>query len=49
MTGSLEDALATLLRNDDGKVGVTRDGRTIGVLTPASVHRALRRSVATEV
>ncbi len=49
VTGSLEDALATLLRNDDGKVGVTRDGRTIGVLTPASVHRALRRSVATEV
>jgi osmoprotectant transport system ATP-binding protein len=47
-TGSLEDALATLLRNDDGAVGVTRDGRTIGVLTPASVHRALRRSVATE-
>jgi osmoprotectant transport system ATP-binding protein len=45
VTGSLEDALATLLRNDDGKVGVTRDGRTIGVLTPASVHRALRRSV----
>jgi osmoprotectant transport system ATP-binding protein len=48
VTGSLEDALATLLRNDDGQVGVTRDGRTIGVLTPASVHRALRRSVATE-
>jgi osmoprotectant transport system ATP-binding protein len=46
VTGSLEDALATLLRNDDGKVGVTRDGRTIGVLTPASVHRALRRSVS---
>lgn len=45
VSGSLEDALATLLRNDDGKVGVTRDGRTIGVLTPASVHRALRRSV----
>ena len=46
VTGSLEDALATLLRNDDGAVGVTEDGRTIGVLTPASVHRALRRSVA---
>ncbi|MGZ8735844.1 MAG: ABC transporter ATP-binding protein [Nocardioides sp.] len=45
-TGSLEDALATLLRNDDGAVGVTEGGRTIGVLTPASVHRALRRSVA---
>jgi osmoprotectant transport system ATP-binding protein len=46
VTGSLEDALATLLRNDEGAVGVTEDGRTIGVLTPASVHRALRRSVA---
>jgi osmoprotectant transport system ATP-binding protein len=46
VTGSLEDALATLLRHDDGAVGVTRDGRTIGVLTPASVHRALRRSVS---
>ena len=46
VTGSLEDVLATLLRNDDGAVGVTEDGRTIGVLTPASVHRALRRSVA---
>ena len=46
VTGSLEDALATLLRNDDGAVGVTEDGRTIGLLTPASVHRALRRSVA---
>jgi osmoprotectant transport system ATP-binding protein len=46
VTGSLEDALATLLRLDDGAVGVTRDGRTIGVLTPVSVHRALRRSVS---
>jgi osmoprotectant transport system ATP-binding protein len=45
VTGSLEDALATLLRTDDGAVAVTRDGRTIGVLTPAAVHRALRRSV----
>ena len=47
-TGSLEDALATLLRNDDGAVAVTRDGHTIGVLTPVSVHRALRRSVDSE-
>jgi osmoprotectant transport system ATP-binding protein len=45
VTGSLEDALATLLRSDDGTVAVTEDGRTIGMLTPASVHRALRRSV----
>ena len=45
VTASLEDALATLLRNDDGVVGVTEDGRTVGVLTPTAVHRALRRSV----
>jgi osmoprotectant transport system ATP-binding protein len=46
LSASLEDALATLMRNDDGAVAVTRDGRPVGVLTPASVHRALRRSVA---
>ena len=44
-TGTLEDAHATMLRRDDGRVGVTRDGRTVGVLTPEAVHRALRRSV----
>jgi osmoprotectant transport system ATP-binding protein len=43
---SLEDALATMMRNDDGVVAVTRDGETVGVLTPGAVHRALRRSVA---
>ena len=48
LAASLEDALATLLRTDDGFVGVTRDGTTIGVLTPDGVHRALRRSVREE-
>ena len=43
---SLEDALATMMRNDDGVVAVTRDGEPVGVLTPGAVHRALRRSVA---
>jgi osmoprotectant transport system ATP-binding protein len=43
---SLEDALATMMRHDDGRVGVTRDGQPIGVLTPNAVHKALRRSVA---
>ena len=45
---SLEDALATALRSDDGVVGVERDGQLVGVLTPASVHAALRRSVAAD-
>jgi len=48
VTASLEDALATLLRQDEPSVAVTRDGRTLGVLTPAAVHRALRRSVAAD-
>ena len=43
---SLEDALATLMRNDDALVGVTEDDSLVGVLTPDAVHRALRRSVA---
>ena len=46
VTGSLEDALASLLRNDEGAVAVTDGGRPVGILTPAAVHRALRRSVA---
>ncbi|MGN6576917.1 MAG: ABC transporter ATP-binding protein [Nocardioides sp.] len=48
VTATLEDALATLMRTDDGAVAVTDGDRTLGVLTPAAVHRALRRSVATE-
>ncbi len=48
VTATLEDALATLMRSDDGAVAVTDGDRTLGVLTPATVHRALRRSVATE-
>jgi osmoprotectant transport system ATP-binding protein len=43
---SLEDALATMMRNDEGVVAVTREGSPVGVLTPGAVHRALRRSVA---
>jgi osmoprotectant transport system ATP-binding protein len=48
VTATLEDALATLMRSDDGVVAVTDGDRTVGVLTPAAVHRALRHSVATE-
>ena len=46
LSSSLEDALATMMRCDDGVVGVTENGDTVGVLTPDAVHRALRRSVA---
>ena len=45
LSSTLEDALATMLRQDDARVAVTSDGRTVGVLTPDAVHKALRRSV----
>ncbi|WP_017240048.1 ABC transporter ATP-binding protein [Streptomyces sp. SS] len=42
---SLKDALAVLLQHDTGRLAVTgADGRPLGVLTPAGVHRALRRA-----
>ncbi|CAM5483679.1 ABC transporter ATP-binding protein [Streptomyces tanashiensis] len=44
---SLKDALAALLQHDAGRLTVTDDdGRPLGVLTPAGVHRALRRASA---
>ena len=45
VSGSLEDALATMMRQDDPAVEVTEDGEVIGVLTPNAIHAALRRSV----
>ena len=45
VSASLEDALAAMMRQDEPKVAVTEDGRTVGVLTPNAVHAALRRSV----
>ncbi|MFD3532332.1 ABC transporter ATP-binding protein [Streptomyces sp. NPDC058664] len=42
---SLKDALSVLLQHDTGRLTVTgADGRPLGVLTPAGVHRALRRA-----
>ncbi|MEU8521082.1 ATP-binding cassette domain-containing protein [Streptomyces sp. NPDC048577] len=44
---TLKDALAVLLRGDTGRLPVTDPadgGRYAGVLTPAGVHRALRRA-----
>ena len=46
VSASLEDALAMMMRYDEGVVGVTENGQLVGVLTPNAVHRALRRSVA---
>jgi osmoprotectant transport system ATP-binding protein len=48
-TASLEDALAAMMRHDEAAVAVTDEGRTIGVLTPNTIHAALRRSVAESV
>jgi osmoprotectant transport system ATP-binding protein len=45
LSSTLEDALATMMRYDGVIVGVAENGQTVGVLTPATVHRALRRSV----
>jgi osmoprotectant transport system ATP-binding protein len=45
---TLEEALATMLRQDDARVAVTSDGTMLGVLTPGAVHRALRTSIAEE-
>ncbi|HEU4511852.1 MAG TPA: ABC transporter ATP-binding protein [Nocardioidaceae bacterium] len=43
---SLEEALAALMRQDEDRVAVTENGQVVGVLTPTSVHAALRRSIA---
>ncbi|WP_284576466.1 ATP-binding cassette domain-containing protein [Streptomyces sp. 2P-4] len=47
---SLREALAALLRQDAGRIGVAdpESGRLAGVLTPQGVHRALRRAEAAE-
>jgi osmoprotectant transport system ATP-binding protein len=42
---SLKDAFATMLQHDAGWVAVLDGNRYAGVLTPASLHSALRRSV----
>ncbi len=48
LTSTLEDALATMLRQDDARVSVTSNGAILGVLTPDAVHQALRRSINQE-
>lgn len=46
LDASLEEALAVLLRDDRGLVGVKDGAQFVGVLTPNGVHRALRASLA---
>ena len=45
VSATLEEALALLMRQDEPAIGVSENGRTIGVLTPDAVHAALRRSL----
>jgi osmoprotectant transport system ATP-binding protein len=45
VTASLKDAFAEMLQHDAGWVAVLDGDRYLGVLTPASLHTALRRSV----
>lgn len=44
----LKEALSVMLRHDAGWVAVLDDSRLLGVLTPDSLHAALRRSVKAE-
>ncbi|WNV76243.1 ATP-binding cassette domain-containing protein [Geodermatophilus sp. DSM 44513] len=46
LQASLRAALAAILQSDAGWVPVLDSGHYLGVLTPAAVHAALRRSVA---
>ncbi|MEI5675964.1 ATP-binding cassette domain-containing protein [Nocardioides sp. CCNWLW212] len=43
---SLEEALAVLLRDDRGVIGVQDGPQVVGILTPDGIHRALRASLA---
>ena len=43
---TLGDALAVLLREDRGRVGVKQGAQFVGVLTPNGVHKALRAALA---
>ncbi len=45
ITASLKDAFAEMLQHDAGWVAVLDGNRYLGVLTPWSLHIALRRSV----
>jgi osmoprotectant transport system ATP-binding protein len=44
VSATLEEALALLLGQDKGLLGVTQGPRFLGVLTPDGIHRLLRRA-----
>jgi osmoprotectant transport system ATP-binding protein len=46
VSATLEEALAAMLRDDKGMVGITDGARFVGVLTPNGIHKALRASLA---
>jgi osmoprotectant transport system ATP-binding protein len=46
LDSTLGDALAVLLRDDRGMVGVKQGAQFVGVLTPNGIHRALRAALA---
>jgi osmoprotectant transport system ATP-binding protein len=46
VTATLEEALAAMLRDDKGMVGVRDGARFVGVLTPNGIHKALRAALA---
>ena len=48
-TASLKNAFSEMLTNDAGWIAVLDDDRYLGVLTPDSLHAALRRSVTREL
>jgi osmoprotectant transport system ATP-binding protein len=45
VTASLKSAFSVMLQQDAGWVAVEDGRRYVGVLTPSSLHAALRRSV----
>jgi osmoprotectant transport system ATP-binding protein len=45
MNATLKDALSVMLLHDAGWVAVLDEGRFMGVLTPDSLHAAMRRSI----
>jgi osmoprotectant transport system ATP-binding protein len=49
LRASLKTAFGEMLTNDAGWIAVLDDDRYVGVLTPDSLHAALRRSVAADV
>ena len=45
VSATLEEALAAMLRDDKGVVGVKDGAQFLGVLTPAGIHQALRAAL----